>query len=181
MGGVRFAAEGVEDEDVQASEERKALCGDVAEIGEVGGRAEAVSGDGLAAVGDGNALEAGTEEGDLRAGGRGQAVEGDAGACWVAILSAEGVVENALDGSGCGVVGVEGKIAGRVEAEGAEVVHAEDVVSVPVGVEDGVDAADALADSLGVEVGAGVDDDVVGVPRDEYGGAGAAVAGVAVR
>ena len=52
---------------------------------------------------------------------------------------------------------------GIVEAEGAEVVHAEDVVGVAVGVEDGVDAADVLADGLGVEVGAGVDDDVAAV------------------
>ena len=41
-----------------------------------------------------------------------------------------------------GVVGVEGEVAGDVEAERAQVVHAEDVVGVAVGVEDGVDAAD---------------------------------------
>ena len=64
-----------------------------------------------------------------------------------------------------GVVGVEGQVPWVVEAEGAEVVHAEDVVGVAVGVEDGVDAADVLADGLGVEVGAGVDEDVVAVRR----------------
>ena len=66
-----------------------------------------------------------------------------------------------------------------MEAERAEVVHAEDVVGVAVGVEDGVEAADAGADGLGVEVGAGVDDDVVAFPGDEDGGPGAAVARVA--
>ena len=62
-----------------------------------------------------------------------------------------------------------------MEAEGAEVVHAEDVVGVAVGVEDGVDAADVFADGLGVEVGAGVDQDGVAVVVDEERGAGAAV------
>ena len=62
-----------------------------------------------------------------------------------------------------------------MKAEGAEVVHAEDVVGVAVGVEDGVEAVDAGGNGLGVEVGAGVDDDVVALPGDEDGGAGAAV------
>ena len=57
-----------------------------------------------------------------------------------------------------------------MEAEGAEVVQAEDVVGVAVGVEDGVDAADAFAEGLGVEVGAGVDEDDVVVVGDEDGG-----------
>ncbi len=62
-----------------------------------------------------------------------------------------------------------------MEAEGAEVVEAEDVVGVAVGVEDGVEVADVFAEGLGVEVGAGVDDDGVVLPGDEDGGAGAAV------
>ena len=66
-----------------------------------------------------------------------------------------------------------------MEAERAEVVHAEDVVGVAVGVEDGVEAADVFADSLGVEVGAGVDEDVVAGVGDEDGGTGAAVARIA--
>ena len=102
-------------------------------------------------------------------------MERDAGAGGVAIVRAEGVVEDALDGAGGGVVGVEGEAAGEMEAERAQVVHAEDVVGVAVGVEDGVDAAEVLADGLGVEVGAGVDEDVVAVvgergPRDGCGG-----------
>ena len=73
VAGVGLAAEGVEDEDVEVLEEREALFGDVAHVGEVGGGAEAVAGDGLAAVGDGDALEAGAEEVDGSAGfgGRG--------------------------------------------------------------------------------------------------------------
>ena len=83
--------------------------------------------------------------------------------------------ELALDGLGGLLVGVEGKVDGRVKAQGAEVVHAQDVVGVAVGVEDGVEAAEALAHRLGVEVWAGVDDDVVALPGDKDRGTGAAV------
>ena len=79
----------------------------------------------------------------------------------VAVDLAEGVFEDALDDGSGGVVGVEGYAFGAGEAERAEVVHAEDVVGVVVGVEDGVDGAEIFADGLRVEVGAGVDEDVV--------------------
>ena len=71
----------------RSGEERNALGGDVAEVGEVGGGAEAVAGDGLAAVGDGDALEAGAEEVDCGAGCGVEAVERDAGAGGVAVRS----------------------------------------------------------------------------------------------
>ena len=98
VAGVRVAAEGVEDEDVEILEERDADFGDVAHVGEVGGGAEAVAGDLLAAVGDGDALEAGAEEVDAGAGGGVEAMDVDAGAGGVAVFVAEGVVEDALDG-----------------------------------------------------------------------------------
>ena len=178
---VRVAPEGVEDEDVEVLKERDALVGDVAHVGEVGGAAEAVAGDLLAAVGDGDALEAGSEEIEARAGCGVDAVKLHAGAGGIAVLGAEGVFEDAFEGVGCGVVGVDGEIAFDVKAEGAEVVEAHDVVGVAVGVEDGVDAADVFADGLGVEVGAGVDEDGVAVVGEADGGPGAAVARIAVR
>ena len=46
-----------------------------------------------------------------------------------------------------------------MEGEWAEVVEAQDVVGVGVGVEDGVDVANFFAEGLGAEVGAGVDED----------------------
>ena len=117
--------------------------GDVGHVGEVGGGAEAVAGDGVAAVGYGDADESRAEEGDLVAGGGGEAVEVTRARGGVAVDLAEGVLEDALDGVGGGVVGVIGEAAsGVVEGKGAEVVHAEDVVGVAVGVEDGVDGAD---------------------------------------
>jgi hypothetical protein len=179
---VGLAAEGVEDEDIETLEQGEAFVGDVGHVGEVGGGAEAVAGDGVAAVRDGHTEEGGAEEGDGDAGGGGEAVEFYSGAGGVAIDFAEGVLEDALDDVGGGVVGVEGKAAGGFEAEGTEVVHAEDVVGVAVGVEDGVDGVEVLAHGLDVEVLAGVDEDVVawfcgaeGSVGDDDGGAGAAV------
>ena len=178
VAGVWLAAEGVEDEDVESAQEAQGVVAEVAHVGEVGGCAEAVAGDLLAAVDDGDAAEAGTEEGDGGAGGLVDAVEADAGAGGIAVEGAEGVVEDALDGVGGGGVGVEGEGVGVFEAEGAEVVEAEDVVGVRVGVEDGVDAGEVLAECLRVEVGAGVDEDGFVLVLDENGGAGAAVMGV---
>ncbi len=64
------------------------------------------------------------------------------------------------------------------EGERAQVVHAEDVVGVVMGVEDGVNLGEVLAESLRVEVGAGVDEDRVVVESELDGGSGAAVARV---
>ena len=182
VAGVGVVAEGVEDEDVEVLEKGDALGRDVGHVGEVSGIAEAVAGDLVAAVDDGDAEEAGAEEVTAKAygcaGGGGDAVHGDAGAGGVTVLRAEGVIEDALDGVGGGVVGVEGEAVGDVEAEGAEVVEAEDMVGVAVGVEDGVDVGDALADGLGVEIRAGIDEDDVAVVGKADGGAGAAVVGL---
>ena len=178
MAGVGLVTEGVEDEDVEVLEERDALGRDIGHVGEVGGGAEAVAGDGVAAVGDGDVLEGHAEECCRGTGGGVDAVDDDAGGGGVAVYLAEGVLEDALDDFGGGVVGEEGQAVGLAEGEGAEGVHAEDVVGVAVGVQDGVDVIDALADGLGVEVGAGVDDDRVAVEVDAEGGAGAAVGGV---
>jgi len=65
----------------------------------------------------------------------------------------EGVAEDALEGLGSGVIGVEGQVDVRVKAEWAEVVHARTGLRGR-GVEDGIEAAKALAHGLSVEVGA---------------------------
>ena len=178
VAGVGVAAEGVEDEDVEVLEEGEAFGREVAHVGEVGGGAEAVSGNLLPAVEDGNALEGGAEERCGGAGGGVDAMEVDAGAGGVAVFGAEGVVEDALDGLRGVLVGVDGDAAGDAKAEGAEIVEAHDVVGVAVGVEGGVDAAEVFAEGLGVEVRAGVDEDDVVVVGEADGGAGPPVMGV---
>ena len=77
VGWVGLAAQRVQDEKIEAGEQGNALRGKVAEVGQIGGRAEAEAGDGLAAVGDGDTQELHVEEDDLRAGGDGDAVQGD--------------------------------------------------------------------------------------------------------
>ena len=176
---VRIAPEGIDDEEVEVLKESDAFVGDVAHVGEVGGAAEAVAGDLLAAVGDGDALEAGSEEIEACAGRGVDAVKFDAGAGGIAVFGAEGVLEDSLDGRGGVVVGVDGEVAFGVKAEGAEVVEAHDVVGVAVGVEDCIDAADVFADGLGVKVRTSVDEDGVAVVGEANGWPGAAVARVA--
>lgn len=173
---MRVATEGVEDEDIKVLEEGDALVGDVAHVSEIGGAAEPVACDLLAAVGDGDALEAGAEEVETGTGRGFDPVKLDASAGGIAVLGAKGVFEDALEGLRGGVVGVDREIAFDVKAERTEVVEAHDVVGVTVGVEDGVDAANALANSLGVEVRAGVDEDGVAVVEEADGRPGATVA-----
>ena len=182
VAGMRFRAEGVEDEKVEVLEERDGLLGDVAHVREVGGGTEAVGGGALSSVDDGDALEGCAEEGDSGGvGGLVQAVDGNAGAGGIAVFRAEGVAEDTLEGGGGVVVCVEGERDGVTKAEGAEIVHAKDVVCMVVSVEDGVEAGDALADGLGVEVGAGVNEDGVpwklrrAAPLNADGGAGSPI------
>ena len=69
VAGVGLAAERVEDEDVEMLEERDGLGRKVGEVSEIGGGAEAVAGDGLAAVGDGDTLKVDSEERNCAGGG----------------------------------------------------------------------------------------------------------------
>ncbi len=163
MAEVRGEAKSVEDEDVEILEEGQALGRKIAHIGEIGSLAKAVAGGALAAVDEGDGLEAGSEKGNGRgkAGGRvgKNAMDLDAGGGGVAQLGIEGVAEDSFEALGGGFVGIERERVLEQEGERAKVVHAEDVVGMTVSVEDGVHAADVLAEGLGVEVGAGVDQD----------------------
>ena len=152
--------------------------GDVAHVGEVGRAAEAVAGDLLTSVGDGDALEAGSEEVNASAGGGIDAMDLDARAGGVAVLPCGRCTRRCVRSAAGLFVGVDGKVVLTVKAERAQVVEAHDVVGVPVGVEDGIDVADILAQGLGVEVRAGVDEDGAVVVGESDGRAGAAVARV---
>ena len=81
--GVLLAAEGIKDEEVEVLEEREALFGDLAHVGEVGGGAEAVAGDALLAVLDGDAAGSGLRRARRSAPASiGDAVELDAERWW---------------------------------------------------------------------------------------------------
>lgn len=63
-------------------------------------------------------------------------------------------------------------------AEGADFIEARDVIDVLVGVEDGVDGGDVLAERLFVKVRAGVDEETPPRALDQSGAAETAVMGV---
>src|ERR1700761_2677204 len=107
VAGVGVASQCVENKDVEVLEQRQALIGDVAHVGEIRGRAEAVAGDGVAAVGDRDALEASAEESYFHPCFGRQAMKRYAGAGGIAVDLAEGVLEDAFDDVGGGVVGVQ--------------------------------------------------------------------------
>jgi hypothetical protein len=70
------------------------------------------------------------------------------------------------------------------EAERAEIIQAEDVVGMGMGIEDGVDVSDAEAQRLLAEIRPSVDEDavrrggIVVLPLDRNGGTQALVAGI---
>ncbi len=106
----------------------------------------------------------------------GDGVEVDAGGGGLRGFGIEGVAEDAADD----VEGLDGSVGGDghflVVVEGADVVEAEDVVGVGVGVKDGVDAGDVGAQGLGAEIGRGVDQDIFAGVLHQDGGAEAVIA-----
>ncbi len=167
-----LVAEGVEEEDVEIVEHGEGGLGNLAVIGEVGEAADAVAVDVLAAVEERDGLDVESEEFE--------------GAAVVVVGFDFGDVGGAGDGiehirkdAAEGVEGVGGSVDGDAGAledvEGADVVEAEDVIGVGVGEEDGVDAADVVAEDLGAEVGGGVDEDVAAFVLDQDGRAEAVV------
>src|ERR1700719_735478 len=97
MAWVGIAPQGVHDQYVEILQERNADLRDVAHVGEIGGGAEAIAGDLLPAMGDGDSLEAGAEQLDSGAGGGIYAMNLDARAGGVAVFLAKGVFEDAFD------------------------------------------------------------------------------------
>ena len=104
----------------------------------------------------------------------------DARASGVAVFLAEGVLEDAFDVVRGFLVGIDGQVVVPAKAEGTEIVETHDVIGVAVGVEDGIDATNAFAQGLGVEVGAGIDQHGVVVVGEPDGWAGAAVVRVSI-
>ena len=85
------------------------------------------------------------------------------GAGGIAVLGAEGVLEDALQHLGGLLVCEERQTVRVPETERTQVVHAEHVIGVAVSVEHSVQVAQIQPGSLRVEVGAGIDQDLVGL------------------
>ncbi len=132
MAGMGFGTESVEDEDIEIAEQGQARFGNAAHIGEIGGRSETEARNLKLAMLNGDALEAGA--GDFYALGIFKRTQLDAGAGGIGGSGGEGVIEDTAEDGRGGLVGIEGQVVGFVpEAEGAEVVEAEDVVGMGMG------------------------------------------------
>ena len=86
----------------------------------------------------------------------------NAGAIGISGIVRKGVIKDTLEyrrGLRCGVERDRRALAKDSEAERAQVVHAQDVIGVRVGVKYRVHASEAVAQSLLAEVRAGVNDD----------------------
>ena len=64
--------------------------------------------------------------------------------------------------------GIQGNFVGAVETQRTEVIEAEHVVGVSVGVKDGVNFTDIFAQRLLAEIGGGVDKNYVPAEFDEH-------------
>jgi hypothetical protein len=152
--GMRDIAEGVENEVVETFEQSGRGRRQGAEIGEVGSAAEAKTEDFEIAVaqGHGDDWHAKKLEGAV------DDVEGDAGDGAERRRFIEDVRKCAAEDLEGFFGTVHGDCALLADVEGANVVEAEDVVSMAVGEENGIKAIEANAQSLLAEVGSGVDD-----------------------
>jgi len=176
VGGVRFAAEGVEDGDLDATDLGQGGGGDGLAVAEVSQARPAIlteeePGRGHAAVWQrqGNDLEIAEGEGPSDHAGVGLEVTARDG------LAGEGVLEDPLKvGHGLGR-GVDGQWGVAQIAEAPAIVQAHDMVGVAVSEEDRVERADVLAEDLHPELGRGVHDQLDAGGGDVERGAGAMV------
>ena len=100
-----------------------------------------------------NALESGTEQGQRGTRLGAQAVQIDPRAGWVTIFLCEGVVEDALDGRGGRIVGIQ-RHAGRLaKGQRTQIIEAQDVVGMRVRVQNRIDAIDTGTQRLRAKVG----------------------------
>lgn len=174
VAGMRPFAQRVDDEDAEVLQQRQAGVGDDVHVGEISSVPEAEACHLLLAVDERHALESGSVNGDGFLAF--ETVHADAGAGRIFRFGREGIVEDSLDDGGAGVVGIKRHVAvGMMEGERAQIIEAEDVVGVGVGVEDGIDVADFFAQNLFAEVRAGVDEDTMVFPLNGGGGAQAAI------
>jgi hypothetical protein len=159
-GGVRgmwMMAERVEEEKIEAFELRERALGNGAEVCEIRAGTEAIAENLGFPVNDSYGNEGRAEEFD----GCGDVVKLDLGESAEFVIGFEDVLEDRTQGASGALVGVERKLASSGDAgkaERTEIVEAENVVSMAVGVEDGVDAIDPLANGLFAEVGRCVDE-----------------------
>ena len=179
VGGVRFFAEAIDDEDGDITDKIADGWGDGGAIGEVDGAGapravESESRGGDTAVRDGERNKSGGADGE--GSGDGMRFGTDVGGA--AVVEIEGVVEGFFESGESIGIGIEGDAVTIFDGVGAEIVEAGDMIGVAVGIEDGIEAGNGGAEGLGSEIGRGIDDDAEVFVFEPDGGAESAVAGV---
>src|SRR6185437_11274181 len=99
----------------------------------------------------------------------------------VFVVRVKDVAENGLQRRGCGIVSVERNLVSMPETQGSHVIQAENVVSVCVGVKDGVNTPYPFAYSLLTKIRRCIDQHAVAVILQHHGRAGPLVVRVARR
>ena len=179
VGGVRFFAEAIDDEDGDMTDKIADGWGDGGAIGEVDGAGaaravESESRGGDTAVRDGERNKSGGA--DSERAGDGVCFRADVGGA--TYFEIESVVEGFFEAGESEGIGVEGDAVTIFDGVGAEIVEAGDMIGVAVGIEDGIEAGNGGAEGLGSEIGRGIDDDAEVFVFEPDGGAESAVAGV---
>jgi hypothetical protein len=179
VGGVRFFAEAIDDEDGDITDKIADGWGDGGAIGEIdgAGAARAVDSEsrgGDAAVRDGERNKSDGAEGE----GSSDGVRFGADVGGVAVVEIESVVKSFVESGESVGIGIEGDSVAIFDGVGAEIVEAGDMIGVAVGIDDGIEAGNGGAEGLGSEIGRGIDDDAEVFVFEPNGGAESAVAGV---
>ncbi len=166
--------ERVEKQDVQATQPLHRLWRDLAEIGEIGGRAKTETLNLHGAVDDLDRLKTRAEKLDRSV----DVVHLHARQAAVFVIRIEDVTEHALHGLGGIRVRVQRNLVGMAEAQGPNIVKPEHVVGVSMSIEDGIQPLYPLANGLLAKVGRGIDDHAPLRIFEHDRGPGAAVAGI---
>src|SRR5438270_11597542 len=168
---MRAVAQRVEKKNVQVAELGQRLLRDDAEIGEIGGGAEAVTINLRLAVHQPHRLKARTKElqgavdlAQLHLRQRG-----------VVGVGIKDVTKNRLDVLQRGFVSVERKFLRAAKTQGPDIVESHDVVGVGVRIDDRIEAAHTGAQRLLAEVGSGVNEHHAPAIFHQNGRTGAAI------
>jgi hypothetical protein len=160
VGVMVFVAKGVDDEDVKVLKKGERLGRDRFDVGEVG-QGKVIGEIEAKAVGA-NPAVFNLDRGDFEA----VEFEGVHKRAWVGVDVAtlfafveKGPREHAFEATKRFGRSVEREGIVSMPAEGADFIEASDVIDMLVGVKDGVDGGDILAERLFVKVGAGVDEE----------------------
>src|SRR5436305_1045775 len=153
MRGMRLVPQRIQKQNVESFELMHGRIGDLAVIGEISGRSEAIAVDLALAVDENHRFEAGTE--NLYRPINGPQFEKRQAAEFV--IRIENVAEHFAQKSSGFRARVERQLVRLVAiAQGAEIVDAENVIRMSVGVEHRIYLRDLLPNGLSVEIRSGI-------------------------